>query len=91
MEVVAKLKIIQKKEINNEINLIIFTFEHIYYLLFFILYIVSIENGTKEEGEKYAQENGSFIFEEVSAKKGDGFSSLFYNKLFKEIVKKCRL
>ena len=45
---------------------------------------------TKEEGEKYAQENGSFIFEEVSAKTGDGFSSLFYNKLFQEIVKKFR-
>ena len=46
---------------------------------------------TKEEGEKYAQENGSFIFEEVSAKTGDGFSNLFYNKLFQEIVKKFRM
>ena len=46
---------------------------------------------TKEEGEKYAQENGPILFEEVSAKTGDGFSNLFYNKLFQEIVKKFRM
>lgn len=46
---------------------------------------------TKEEGEKYAADNNIPIFEEVSAKTGDGFSSLFYNKLFQEIVKKFRV
>ena len=46
---------------------------------------------TKEEGEKYAADNNIPIFEEVSAKTGDGFSSLFYNKLFEEIVKKFRV
>ena len=46
---------------------------------------------TKEEGEKYAADNNIPIFEEVSAKTGDGFSSLFYNKLFQEIVNKFRV
>ena len=37
---------------------------------------------TKEEGEKFAADNNIVIFEEVSAKTGDNFSSLFYNKIF---------
>lgn len=35
---------------------------------------------TKEEGEKYAEQEG-YIFQEVSAKSGDGFNELFFNKL----------
>lgn len=46
---------------------------------------------TKEEGEKFAADNNIVIFEEVSAKTGDNFSSLFYNKIFQEIVKKYRM
>ena len=42
-----------------------------------------------EEGENYAKENG-FIFAEVSAKTGDGFSDLFYKNLFEKIRTKFR-
>ena len=44
---------------------------------------------TFEEGEKYAKEN-DFIFQEVSAKTGDGFSELFYKNLFERIRTKFR-
>ena len=44
---------------------------------------------TFEEGEKYAKEN-DFIFQEVSAKTGDGFSELFYKNLFEKIRVKFR-
>ena len=44
---------------------------------------------TFEEGEKYAKEN-DFIFQEVSAKTGDGFSELFYKNLFEKIRIKFR-
>ena len=37
-----------------------------------------------DEGEKYAKENG-FLFAEVSAKTGDGFTELFYKNLFEKI------
>ena len=37
-----------------------------------------------DEGENFANENG-FIFGEVSAKTGDGFSELFYKNLFEQI------
>ena len=40
-----------------------------------------------EEGEKFAKENG-LIFQEISARTGEGFSELFYNKLLKEIKNK---
>ena len=44
---------------------------------------------TTEEGEKYAKEN-NFLFQEVSAKTGDGFSDLFYKNLFEKIRLKFR-
>jgi Ras-related protein Rab-6A len=44
---------------------------------------------TKEEGEKFAQEN-NIIFQEVSAKTGDNFSDLFYKKIFEQIIIKFR-
>ena len=37
-----------------------------------------------DEGENYAKEH-EFIFAEVSAKTGDGFSELFYKNLFEKI------
>ena len=42
-----------------------------------------------EEGENYAKEH-DFIFAEVSAKTGDGFSDLFYKNLFEKIRTKFR-
>lgn len=44
---------------------------------------------TIEEGQKFAAENG-YIFQEVSAKTGEGFSELFYKQLFEEIRNKFR-
>ena len=44
---------------------------------------------SNEEGQKYAQEH-DFIFQEVSAKTGDGFSELFYKSLFEKIRTKFR-
>ena len=41
-------------------------------------------NVSFEEGKKYAEDN-NFIFEEVSAKTGENFPELFYNKLFEQI------
>ena len=43
----------------------------------------------KEEGEKYSQEN-KMIFEEVSAKTGENFPELFYNKIFEQIALKFK-
>lgn len=45
---------------------------------------------TSEEGEAFAKEN-NIIFAEVSAKTGDNFSILFYQKIFEQIVKKFRV
>ena len=42
-----------------------------------------------EEGENFAKEQ-NFIFAEVSAKTGDGFSDLFYKNLFEKIRTKFR-
>ena len=42
-----------------------------------------------EEGQKFAQEH-DFIFHEISAKTGDGFSDLFYKSLFENIRIKFR-
>ena len=42
-----------------------------------------------EEGKSYAEQNG-FIFHEVSAKTGEGFSELFYKDLFEKIRIKFR-
>ena len=42
-----------------------------------------------EEGKNYADQNG-FIFHEVSAKTGEGFSDLFYKDLFEKIRIKFR-
>ena len=42
-----------------------------------------------EEGEKFAKEH-DYIFQEVSAKTADGFSDLFYKKLFEKIRIKFR-
>ena len=42
-----------------------------------------------EEGKKYAEEK-NFIFQEVSAKTGAGFSDLFYKYLFEKIRTKFR-
>ena len=42
-----------------------------------------------EEGQKFAQEH-DFIFHEISAKTGDGFSDLFYKSLFEKIRIKFR-
>ena len=44
---------------------------------------------TTEEGQKFAEEHG-YIFQEVSAKTGDGFSDLFYKNLFEKIRIKFR-
>ena len=44
---------------------------------------------SSEEGRNFAEEH-SFIFQEVSAKTGDGFSDLFYKKLFEKIRVKFR-
>ena len=41
-------------------------------------------NVSFEEGKKYAEDN-NFIFEEVSAKTGENFPELFYNKIFEQI------
>ena len=43
----------------------------------------------KEEGEKFAEEH-DFIFQEISAKTGEGFSDLFYKQLFEKIRTKFR-
>ena len=42
-----------------------------------------------EEGKKYAEDH-DFIFQEVSAKTGDGFPDLFYKQLFEKIRIKFR-
>ena len=42
-----------------------------------------------EEGQKFSEEH-DFIFQEVSAKTGDGFSDLFYKNLFEKIRIKFR-
>ena len=44
---------------------------------------------TPEEGQKFAEEH-NYIFHEVSAKTGDGFSELFYKSLFEKIRIKFR-
>ena len=44
---------------------------------------------TNEEGQKFADEH-DFIFQEISAKTGDGFSDLFYKQLFERIRIKFR-
>jgi Ras-related protein Rab-6A len=44
---------------------------------------------TFEEGQKFAQEH-DFIFQETSAKTGDGFSELFYKSIFEKIRTKFR-
>ena len=44
---------------------------------------------TNEEGQKFADEP-DFIFQEISAKTGDGFSDLFYKQLFEKIRTKFR-
>ena len=44
---------------------------------------------TLEEGKKFAEERG-FLFQEISAKTGDGFSDLFYTNIFEEIRTKFR-
>ena len=44
---------------------------------------------SKEEGEKFV-EGHDFIFQEVSAKSGEGFSELFYQNLFEKIRTKFR-
>ena len=43
----------------------------------------------KEEGNKFAEEH-DFIFQEISAKTGEGFSELFYKNLFEKIRTKFR-
>ena len=42
-----------------------------------------------EEGKKFAEEH-DFIFQEISAKTGEGFSDLFYKNLFEQIRFKFR-
>ena len=42
-----------------------------------------------EEGEKFAEDN-DYIFHEISAKTGEGFSDLFYKSLFERIRTKFR-
>ena len=42
-----------------------------------------------EEGEKFAKEH-DYIFHEISAKTSDGFSDLFYKKIFEQIRIKFR-
>ena len=44
---------------------------------------------TAEEGQKFADEH-NFIFQEISAKDGLGFSDLFYKHLFEKIRTKFR-
>ena len=44
---------------------------------------------TNEEGQKFGEEH-DFIFQEVSAKTGDGFPDLFYKQLFEKIRIKFR-
>jgi Ras-related protein Rab-6A len=44
---------------------------------------------TLEEGQKFAEEH-DFLFQEISAKTGVGFSELFYKKLFEKIRTKFR-
>ena len=44
---------------------------------------------TPEEGQKFADEH-NFIFQELSAKTGSGFSELFYKNLFEKIRIKFR-
>ena len=44
---------------------------------------------TLEEGQKFAEEH-DFLFQEISAKTGIGFSELFYKKLFEKIRTKFR-
>ena len=44
---------------------------------------------TPEEGQKYADEH-NFVFQEISAKTGSGFSDLFYKNLFEKIRTKFR-
>ena len=44
---------------------------------------------TAEEGQKFAEEH-NFIFQEISAKTGDGFSDLFYKDIFEKIRTKFR-
>ena len=44
---------------------------------------------TTEEGQKFAETN-NFIFQEISAKTGEGFSDLFYKNLFEKIRIKFR-
>ncbi len=44
---------------------------------------------TSEEGQKFAQEH-NFVFQEISAKTGSGFSDLFYKNLFEKIRTKFR-
>ena len=43
----------------------------------------------KSEGEKYSSEN-NMIFEEVSAKTGENFPELFYQKIFEQIANKFK-
>ena len=43
----------------------------------------------KEEGEKYASEK-NMIFKEVSAKTGNNFPELFYQKIFEQIANKFK-
>ena len=53
---------------------------------------IDLEDSRKvstEEGKNYANENG-FLFHEVSAKTGEGFSDLFYKDLFEKIRIKFR-
>ena len=44
---------------------------------------------THEEGQKFADEH-NFVFQEISAKTGTGFSDLFYKNLFEKIRTKFR-
>ena len=44
---------------------------------------------TLEEGKKFAEEH-NFVFQEISAKTGSGFSDLFYKNLFEKIRTKFR-
>ena len=44
---------------------------------------------TAEEGQKFADEH-NFIFQEISAKTGTGFSELFYKNIFEKIRTKFR-
>ena len=43
-----------------------------------------------EEAKKYA-ENNNYIFEEVSAKTGENFNSLFYKQIFERIITKFKV